>query len=90
MKSMDRGIDATNTLVTYLFLYIIPALGECLAVIILFFVQFRQWTIGLCIAVGVSLYLFVTIRITIWRKKFREKTNKHDNEFHNKAQVSQF
>lgn len=28
------------------------------------------------------------LRITIWRKKFREKTNKHDNEFHNKAQDS--
>lgn len=88
MKSMDRGVEASNTLVTYLFLFLVPAILECLAVAILFFVQYDQWAIGLTIAVGVAVYMFVTIRITMWRRKFREKTNKHDNDFHDKAQDS--
>jgi ATP-binding cassette, subfamily B, heavy metal transporter len=46
MKSMDRGVAASNELITYLFLYLIPALGECLAVAILFFAQFNQWSLG--------------------------------------------
>lgn len=85
MKSMDRGVEAANSLVSYLFLYLIPAFAECLAVVILFFVQFRQWQLGLLVFIGVGLYSVSTIVITQWRKKFREQTNKHDNEFHEKA-----
>ena len=89
MKSMDRGIEATNQLVTYMFLFLIPALGECLAVMILFFTKFKDlWLIGVTIGIAVAIYILVTVRITIWRKKFREGTNKHDNEFHDKAMDS--
>lgn len=46
MKSMDRGIESANTLITYLFLYLLPAILECLAVVILFLVQvFYQYMI---------------------------------------------
>ena len=31
------------------------------------------------------LYALVTIQVTLWRKQFREASNKHDNEYHNKA-----
>ena len=31
------------------------------------------------------VYAILTVQITLWRKKFREKTNKHDNDFHDKA-----
>jgi hypothetical protein len=46
MKSMDRGVEASNQLITYLFLYLIPALAECAATAFLFFAQFKQWTLG--------------------------------------------
>jgi ABC-type multidrug transport system fused ATPase/permease subunit len=85
MKSMDRGVDAANSLVTYLFLFLIPAMGECLAVAILFFAHYSQWQLGLLVVIGVALYTAVTIAITEWRKKFREATNKHDNDYHDKA-----
>eukprot|EP00605_Chrysophyceae_sp_TOSAG23-4_P000838 GSChrysophyteH1.ASY1.ANO1.929.1 assembled CDS len=86
MKSMDRGIDATNSIVSYLFLYLIPAMGECVAVMVLFFVKFNEaWLVGLSIAIAVTLYILCTIRITIWRKKFRVKMNKNDNDYHDKA-----
>jgi ABC-type multidrug transport system fused ATPase/permease subunit len=85
MKSMDRGIDAANSLISSLFLFLIPAILECLAVVVLFFINFKQWQLGLTVFIGVSLYACATIFITQWRKKFREQTNKHDNEFHDKA-----
>ena len=88
MKSMDRGVEASNQLITYLFLFLIPALAECLAVVILFFTSFRQWWLGILVFVGVSLYSIITILITQWRKKFREGTNKTDNDLHDKAQDS--
>lgn len=88
MKSMDRGTEAANTLISYLFLFLLPALAECLAVVILFFAQYQQWGLGVLVFSGVTLYSLATIAITQWRKKFREATNKHDNDFHDKAQDS--
>jgi hypothetical protein len=34
-----RGTDAADTVVTYLFLYLVPAMGECLAVCVIFLVS---------------------------------------------------
>jgi ABC-type transport system involved in Fe-S cluster assembly fused permease/ATPase subunit len=85
MKSMDRGSDGVGSLITYLFLFLIPALAECLAVVVLFFAEYKQWSLGLIVLGGVLFYSIATIAITQWRKKFREATNKHDNDFHDKA-----
>ena len=41
MKSVDRGVAASNTLVQWMFLYLVPSLAECSAVIILFLPSFR-------------------------------------------------
>lgn len=88
MKSMDRGTEAANTLISYLFLFLLPALTECLAVVLLFFGSFQQWGLGVLVFCGVTVYAGYTIIVTQWRKKFRESTNKHDNDFHDKAQDS--
>lgn len=88
MKSMDRGTEAANTLISYLFLFLLPALTECLAVVLLFFASFQQWGLGVLVFCGVTVYAGYTIIVTQWRKKFRESTNKHDNDFHDKAQDS--
>lgn len=85
MKSMDRGVEAANSMVTYLFLYLIPAMAECIAVSVLFFVHYTQWELGVIVLVGVGLYSAVTVAITNYRKSFREETNKHDNDYHDKA-----
>jgi ABC-type transport system involved in Fe-S cluster assembly fused permease/ATPase subunit len=85
MKSLDRGVSAADTLVTYLFLFLIPAILECISVMILFFIQFKQWALGLTVFLGIALYAVVTVVVTSYRKKFREQTNKHDNDAHDKA-----
>ena len=71
IRSMDRGTEAANTLVNYLFLFLAPALLECLAVCILFFVKFNSVYLGCVVIVGVVVYSLATVAITNWRKKFR-------------------
>ncbi len=85
IRSMDRGTSAADTLITYLFLFLIPTLVECIAVCFVFLFQFKQWHLSLCAMAGVCVYATITIYITNWRKKFRAATNKHDNDFHDKA-----
>lgn len=85
VRVMDRGKEAANILITYLFLFLIPALAECVAVVILFFVQYNQFGIALLVLGGVILYAVFTVRVTLWRKKYREKSNDQDNDFHYKS-----
>jgi len=85
IRSMDRGTSAADTLITYLFLYLLPALAECIAVCFVFLFKFSEWKLSITALGGVVLYATVTILITMWRKKFREATNRHDNDYHDKA-----
>eukprot|EP00903_Cladosiphon_okamuranus_P012069 g11330.t1 len=85
VRSMDRGTDAANNLITYLFLYLVPAIAECTATVIVFYVNFDDWRLATTAFVALSLYGYVTVRVTLWRKKFRQATNKHDNDYHDKA-----
>ena len=88
IKSIDRGIEAANNLITYLFLYLIPALAECLAVVILFFAAYEEWGLGVLVFCGVTVYIVVTILITQWRTAVRVKVNKSDNDYHDKMNDS--
>eukprot|EP00953_Heterococcus_sp_UTEX-ZZ885_P026156 14154-Heterococcus_DN1.PRE.4 len=129
IRSMDRGTDAANNLITYLFLYLVPAIGklrtvihvllgsaaqhiihleliavsaiiakllqhpspyttagsECVATVIIFYVKFSDWRLATMAFCALAVYGFLTVKITLWRKKFRTATNKHDNDFHDKA-----
>lgn len=84
LRSMDRGVGSADTVVTYLFLYLLPSFGECIAVFIIFYTVYDvPWLTSiafLCIAA----YTAATVKITMWRKKFRAATNKHDNDYHDK------
>jgi ABC-type transport system involved in Fe-S cluster assembly fused permease/ATPase subunit len=85
LRSMDRGVNASNTVVTYLLLYLGPTIAECVAVFIIFYLHFSLPLLSSATFVAFGLYTLCTVRITLWRKKFRERTNRHDNAFHDKA-----
>jgi len=85
LRSMDRGVSAANTLVTYLFLYLLPSLAECVVVFVIFYSHFDIPTVSATAFMSFVAYATVTVQITLWRKKFREKTNQHDNDYHDKA-----
>jgi ABC-type multidrug transport system fused ATPase/permease subunit len=88
IKSMDRGTQAVNNLVTYLFLNLVPAIAQCIAVVILFFTQFQNYSLACLIFGGILLYCLLTVYITLWRRKVRQNANTADNDYHFKATES--
>ncbi|GBG24175.1 ABC transporter ATP-binding protein [Hondaea fermentalgiana] len=88
LRSMDRGVSAANTLVTYLFLYLLPSVAECVVVFVIFYSHFDIPTVSATAFISFVAYSTLTVQITLWRKKFREKTNLHDNEVSARASDS--
>ena len=85
LRSLDRGISAADTVVSYLFLYLVPSCFELVATALVFYHHFNIPSLSALIFVSFVAYVVATINLTLWRKKFRESTNKHDNDFHEKA-----
>lgn len=82
LRSMDRGIAACDTLMKYLFLWLVPAIAECLVVCIIFATYFQYLPLALTVFYFVFLYVVWTILLTLWRKKFRKALVQSDNEYH--------
>lgn len=82
IRSMDRGIAACDTLMKYLFLWLIPAFIECIVVCIIFATYFHYLPLAITILYFVIFYILITILQTIYRKQYRKALTKHDNEWH--------
>jgi ABC-type multidrug transport system fused ATPase/permease subunit len=82
LRSMDRGIAACDTLMKYLFLWLLPALAECITVTIIFALYFHYLPLAISIFYFVFAYILWTILLTLWRKKFRKELAQSDNEYH--------
>ena len=52
MRSMDRGIAACDTLMKYLFLWLVPAFAECLIVCVMFATYYQMATVAIGVIVG--------------------------------------
>ncbi|KAL0587002.1 hypothetical protein ABG067_003342 [Albugo candida] len=85
LRSMDRGVESANSVVSYLFLSLFPTLGESIVVLVIFAAHFQLASLSFIAFMSLVLYAYLTVTITLWRKKFREASNKHDNEYHDKA-----
>jgi len=85
IRSMDRGISACDNLVKYLFLWLVPAVFEMIMVTIIFANYFDYFPIAVSVFFFVLTYMFWTIMLTLWRKKFRKKVAKSDNDWHDKC-----
>lgn len=85
IRSMDRGILACDTLMKYLFLWMVPAVAECILVCIIFASYFNYLPLALTIFSFVFIYMTWTIVVTLWRKKFRKEVAKSDNDWHDKC-----
>jgi ABC-type bacteriocin/lantibiotic exporter with double-glycine peptidase domain len=84
LRSMDRGIAACDTLMNYLFLWLIPAIAECCIVCVLFAVYFQYAPLAITVFYFVFFYILWTIVLTVWRKKYRKALVLHDNEWHDR------
>jgi ABC-type bacteriocin/lantibiotic exporter with double-glycine peptidase domain len=85
LRSMDRGVESANSVVSYLFLYLVPTMLECVIVMIIFATHFQLASISFVSFLALVAYAYVTIHLTLWRKKFRQESTKHDNEYHDKG-----
>lgn len=84
VRVTDRGIAACDTLMRYGVLYLGPAALETVAVCVLFLTYFDYWPLALVCFVSVGVYAVITVKLTLWRKKFRSAMNRADNEWHDK------
>ena len=82
IRSMDRGIAACDTLMRYLFLWLVPALGECILVTIIFATYFDFFPLAVAVFFFIFAYVTWTVLVTLWRRKFRKKVAKFDNNWH--------
>jgi len=80
MRALDRGIAAADTIMTYLFLYLGPSIVELSVILVLFYKHFRIPALSAIVFVSYCAYSVATVKITLWRKKFRDATNKQDNK----------
>jgi ABC-type transport system involved in Fe-S cluster assembly fused permease/ATPase subunit len=85
LRSMDRGVESANSVVSYVFLYLIPTLAESVVVIVIFAMHFELAGLSFVAFSSLVVYAYLTIKITLWRKKYREASMRHDNEYHDKA-----
>ena len=67
LRSMDRGIQGCDTLMNYGFLYLFPALTECVTVCAVFALHFGYWPLSVTIFYFIFIYIVVTILMTLWR-----------------------
>jgi len=85
IRQMDRGIQACDLLMKYLFLWLLPAILECLLVTIIFATYFNFFPLAIAVFFFVFAYINLTVVITLWRKKFRKSVAKSDNDWHDKC-----
>jgi len=82
IRSMDRGIGACDSLMRYLFLFLLPAFAEFFVVIFIFASYFNYLPLAIAIFAFVYVYALLTIILTLWRKKFRKQVTESDNKYH--------
>ena len=85
IRSMDRGIAACDMLMKYCFLWLVPAMGECVMVTIIFATYFDYFPLAVNVFFFVFAYVTLTILVTLWRKKFRKQVAKSDNDWHDRC-----
>ena len=59
-----------------------------MAVCVLFYVHFKLWELSCLVFGSVALYAFLTVKLTLWRKRFRAAMNQSDNRWHDRLTES--
>jgi ABC-type transport system involved in Fe-S cluster assembly fused permease/ATPase subunit len=51
LRAMDRGVESANSVVNYIFLYLVPTVVECLVVIGVFMLHYKSAALALLVFV---------------------------------------
>lgn len=84
LRSVDRGTNSINSLLSYIIFIIFPMIADIVIAIIYFSTNFNAW-FGLIVFICMVFYLTTTILITEWRTKYRREMNTKDNAAKSKA-----
>jgi len=85
IRSMDRGINACDSIMKFLFLRLVPTMTECTMIIIIFASYFQHFALSVTVFFFVFFYAVLTIVLTLWRRRFRRKLSKRDNDWHSRC-----
>lgn len=80
VTAMQRGINASNMVVQYIFLYLLPTLIEACVVALVFVREFGAPLLAAVAICGCTIYICCTVELTIYRMQFRKRMNKADND----------
>ena len=85
VRTMDRGLTATDTVMYSLLLDLLPALGTGIASFVLVSSTLNQPVVaGICFC-AFGVYAWSTYVVTAWRSQIRSDMNEDDNTAHDSA-----
>ena len=79
LRVIDRGQTSADNVVKYLVLRLLPTFMGVGSVVVLYVVKYDVPGISIILFLGIVTYCVLTIKLTVWRKEIRKKTNVHDN-----------
>lgn len=85
ITAMQRGINASNMVVQNIFLYLFPTAIEAIVVSVVFVQAFGAPLLAAVAINGCTLYIIVTVELTIFRMQYRKRMNKADNDASHKV-----
>lgn len=85
VTAMERGIGASNMVVQYIFLYLFPTFIEAIVVTVVFVETFGAPLLAAVAICGCTLYIAITVELTMFRMQYRKKMNKADNDASHKV-----
>jgi len=84
IRSLQRGLQAAQQVMQYIFLYLVPTIAEGIAVVLIFMFHFNNLPLAIFVCLNLLAYGYVTCKVTVWRKKFRSDMAKRDNQMNDR------
>lgn len=85
MRSIDRGMNAAERLMSWIAMWALPNVGTGVLSFVVFVAHFQQPELAAICWLSLCLYIWVTVLITKVRRRYNEKENVHDNDAHDNS-----
>ena len=83
-RDIERGVRATESLISYSLYSILPTLIEMALVLAILALRFDIWFAGITL-LALVCYITFTVTVTEWRTRFRREANAQESAAHTKA-----
>ncbi|HVC53065.1 MAG TPA: ABC transporter ATP-binding protein/permease [Stellaceae bacterium] len=83
-RSVGRGVQAINFLLSFILFNVVPTLIEILVVCVVLW-RLYNWTFAAVTFATIAAYIAFTFAVTDWRVRFRREMNERDTEANSKS-----